>query len=44
MTDYTSIKVPKVFAEKITNSKIYKEYGYRSVSEFMIDSTRRRIE
>ena len=44
MTDYTSVKVPKTLADKITNSAIYKEWGFRSVSEFMIDSARRRIE
>lgn len=44
MADYTSVKIPKNLATKITNSKIFKDGCYRSVSEFVIDSARRRIE
>ena len=44
MTEYTSVKVPKNLADKISNSKIFNENGYRSVSEFILDSARRRIE
>ncbi|MCH7560594.1 MAG: ribbon-helix-helix protein, CopG family [Thaumarchaeota archaeon] len=39
---YTSIKVPKVLAEKI--QVVAQEEGYRSVSEFMLDAGRRRLE
>ena len=42
--EYTSIKIPKVFANKIITSEIYKSMCFRSVSEFMMDSARRRIE
>lgn len=41
-TEYTSVKVPKVLAEKIINKT--KDEGYRSVSEFVLESTRRRLE
>ncbi|MCV0372754.1 MAG: ribbon-helix-helix domain-containing protein [Nitrosarchaeum sp.] len=41
-TEYTSVKVPKVLAEKIMNKT--KDQGYRSVSEFVLESTRRRLE
>lgn len=40
MSDYTSVKVPKILAEKIMNNPIVKSWGYRSVSEFMIESVR----
>ena len=41
-TEYTSVKVPKILAEKIMNKT--KNEGYRSVSEFVLESTRRRLE
>jgi metal-responsive CopG/Arc/MetJ family transcriptional regulator len=41
-TAYTSVKVPKVLAERIL--KICEKEGYRSVSEFILDATRRRLE
>jgi hypothetical protein len=41
---YTSVKIPMRLAEKILASKIFNENGYRSVSEFVMDSARRRIE
>lgn len=41
---YTSIKVPKVLAERIVNSKIFNQLGYRSVSEFILDAGRLRLE
>jgi Arc/MetJ-type ribon-helix-helix transcriptional regulator len=41
--EYTSVKVPKVLAEKISNVAI-KNGIYRSVSEFMLDSARRRLD
>ena len=44
MTDYTSVKVPRVLADIIVNSEIYKHYGYRSVSEFILACARQRIE
>ena len=42
-TEYTSVKVPKVLADKISNVAIRKG-TYRSVSEFMLDSARRHLE
>ena len=42
-TEYTSVKVPKVLADKINNVAIRKG-TYRSVSEFMLDSARRHLE
>lgn len=39
---YTSVKVPKILAEKIQTVAI--EEGYRSVSEFILDASRRRLE
>ena len=44
MTDYTSVKVPKNLANIIINSAIFKHYGYRSVSEFILACARQRIE
>ena len=44
MTDYTSIKCPKQLADIITKSAIFKHYGYRSVSEFVLASARQRVE
>ena len=41
-TEYTSVKVPKVLAERI--NEIVNREGFRSVSEFVLDSTRRRLE
>jgi len=43
-TEYTSIKCPKQLANIVTNSDIFKHYGYRSVSEFILASARQRIE
>lgn len=42
-TEYTSVKVPKILAEKISNTAI-RNGVYRSVSEFILDSARRRLE
>ena len=39
---YTSVKIPKVLAERI--KKVCEPLGYRSVSEFILDATRRRLE
>lgn len=41
---YTSVKVPKALSEIIKNSTTYTAWGYRSVSEFILDSARRRID
>ena len=41
-TEYTSIKIPKTLSVKI--KKIIEREGFRSVSEFVLDSTRRRID
>jgi len=43
-TGYTSVKVPNQLSEIIENSDIYKHYGYRSVSEFILATARSRIE
>lgn len=43
LVKYTSIKLPFNLAVKILESKIYNDMCYRSVSEFVIDSARRRI-
>jgi len=40
---YTSVKVPKVLADKIREVAIA-EGVYRTVSEFVIDSARRRLD
>ena len=42
-TEYTSVKVPKILANKISSVAI-KNGVYRSVSEFVLDSARRRLE
>lgn len=42
MTDYTSVKIPKVLANKI-NLFAEKE-GYRSVSEFVMEATREHLK
>lgn len=43
MSDYTSVQVPKFLTKKI--KKLFVESKeYRSVSEFVIESTRVRIE
>lgn len=44
LNGYTSIKCPKQLAHIIIESDIYKHYGYRSVSEFVLASARHRIE
>jgi metal-responsive CopG/Arc/MetJ family transcriptional regulator len=41
-TEYTSVKIPKVLADRI--NQVAGQMGYRSVSEFVLDSTRRRLE
>ena len=40
MSQYTSVKIPQVLAEKIMNNPNIQSWGYRSVSEFVIESTR----
>lgn len=42
MTGYTSVKVPKILSVKA--QPILEREGYRSFSEFVLDSTRRRLE
>jgi metal-responsive CopG/Arc/MetJ family transcriptional regulator len=39
---YATVKIPRAMTDKIT--KIGEHYGYRSVSEFVIDAARRRLE
>lgn len=40
--EYTSIKVPRTLAERI--NKVAPVLGYRSVSEFILDSARRHLD
>ena len=40
--DYTSVPLPKVLADRIR--AIAAENGYRSVSEFVLESTRTHLE
>lgn len=40
--EYTSIPLPKVIAD-LVREKAFKQ-GYRTVSEFVIDATRRRLD
>ena len=42
MSDYTSVQVPKVLAEKIKRKMAGQ--GYRTVSEFVNDAVRRRLD
>lgn len=39
--EYTSIKVPMVLADKIRS--VAEKQGYRSVSEFVMEATRRHL-
>ena len=41
MTEYTSVKLPKTLANIIRECKTFNEYGYRSVSDFVISVSRR---
>lgn len=42
MVSYTSVKIPKVLADQIREIMI--PLGFRSVSEFVLDATRRLLE
>jgi len=44
MTSYTSVKLPVRLAEIIRGCKTFKELGYRSVSEFVVEMARREAE
>lgn len=44
MISYTSIKVPKTLADRIVNADVYNKLGYRSVSEFILEAARLRLE
>ncbi|TFG10015.1 MAG: CopG family transcriptional regulator [Promethearchaeota archaeon] len=45
MPKYRTIRVPEELVKTVLNFiEEYKELGYRSHSEFIIDATRRRIE
>ena len=39
---YATVKIPRALTEKIT--KVGEQYGYRSISEFVIDAARRRLD
>ena len=41
---YASVKIPQGLAEKIVVEAIQKLRTYRTVSEFVIESTRRHLE
>lgn len=40
MIEYTSIKVTNNLVRLIEQSEIYINFGYRSISEFIIEATR----
>lgn len=40
MTDYTSVKIPQRLAELIKQSDYYTQYGFTSVSSFVLFATR----
>ena len=40
--DYTSIPLPKILAERVKQAG--PKEGYRTVTEFVIDATRRRLD
>ncbi len=40
--EYTSIKMPMVLANRIRD--VAKDQGYRSVSEFVMEATRRHLK
>lgn len=45
MTIYRSVKVPNELVEAIVDYiEKNKDLGYRSIAEFVIDATRRRLE
>ena len=43
MTEYFTVKVPRVLTDKIIERAI-KQDSYRNVSEFIMDSVRRRLD
>lgn len=42
--DYTSVKIPMRLAEMIKESKRYKEFGYTSVSSYVLEATRTHLD
>ena len=44
MMNYTSIKIPIRLAERIRESNRFKEYGFRSVSEYVLEATRVHLD
>jgi len=42
--NYTSVKLPKRLAEMIKESPRYKEYGYTSVSSYVLEATRKHLD
>ncbi|MHA1436785.1 MAG: hypothetical protein ACTSPD_04360 [Promethearchaeota archaeon] len=45
MTKYRSVKIPEELIEEILKIiREHKELGYRTHSEFVIESTRKRLE
>jgi len=41
---YTSVKIPMALAERIRNSKYYQDYGFTSVSQYIMEATRRHLD
>jgi hypothetical protein len=41
---YATIKVPQAFADRIIDIAIQKQGTYRTVSEFVIESTRHELD
>ena len=44
MMQYTSIKLPIRLSEMIKESPRYKEYGYTSVSSYVLEATRVHLD
>ncbi len=40
MIQYTSVKVPQKLSDRIKNSDYFKDYGFTSVSSFVLFATR----
>lgn len=40
MTETTTVKIPKVLADRVKEHWTYKEYGYTSVSSWILQATR----
>jgi len=41
---YKYVGIPEAIHDEISKIVAFKQFGYRTVSEFVIDATRRRLE